>query len=82
MEKNPTNAEKIAHSASTTNEGWEWWRQFELEFYVKQQMGIPTSTQVREVRVYDGQTLSADFAFDSPPTSTRQGIILELKCEN
>lgn len=80
--KKPINAEKLAHSASTTNGGWECWTQFELEFYIKQQMGIPTSTQVREVRVYDDQDLSADFAFDPPATSNKKGIILELECEN
>lgn len=77
-----TNSEKLAHSAGTTNGGWECWAQFELEYVIKKRMGISTTTQVREVRVYEDQSLAADFAFDPLPTSNKKGIILELKCEN
>lgn len=77
-----TNKDKLANSASTTNGGWECWAQFELEYYIKKEMQIPTTTKVREVRVYADKNLAADFAFDPITTSNKKGIILELKCEN
>lgn len=80
--KVPENMKKLAYSASTTNGGWEKWAQFELEFFIKKELSIHTTTKVRAVRVYANKSLAADFAFDPPVTSNKKGIILEFECEN
>lgn len=62
----------------TTRGGWEGWAQGDLETDLRTAFNIKET--IREVtKVYAGKEL-ADFVL--PKTSTHNGMVIELKCEN
>lgn len=69
---------RMANACGTVG-GWEGWAQLELEDEFREKFKIPRTTDIREQSIFEGQQ-KADFVL--PKTATRDGMIIELKCEN
>ncbi|KAJ4415010.1 hypothetical protein N0V82_007592 [Gnomoniopsis sp. IMI 355080] len=73
---------KKIYYADLTDGGWEAWMQFEFEVYLRNLMEYKSNKRVREIQVYDGSSQAADFTLDPSEQLKRNGMIVELKCEN